>query len=112
MTDAEPTTHFRVLPDGRIEDLHSIRGTSVRIVSGPHRGLTGRVDSATFERHSRQPGYHVQLSNQKWGTVGWDEVEEMGQPRPANRVGLPTPGPYLAPIWPLTTRGMTGQHKD
>ncbi len=73
--------HYRTLPDGRVQDLRYRyrRGTPVRVVSGPHRSLTGRVESATFERHSRQPGYHVQLSNQKWATVGWDEVKMTDQ---------------------------------
>ena len=72
-------SHYRALPDGRIQDLRYSyrRGTLVRVVSELHGGLTGRVESATFERHSRQPGYHVQLSDQKWATVGWDEVKEI-----------------------------------
>ena len=73
-------SHYRTLPDGRVQDLRYRyrRGTAVRVLSGPHRGLTARVESATFERHSRRPAYHVQLSDQKWAELRWDEIQAAG----------------------------------
>ena len=74
-------SHYRSLRDGRIQDLRYrySRGTPVKVVSGPHSGLTGRVESATFDRHAKQPGYHVQLSNQRWACLAWDQLEMANQ---------------------------------
>ena len=72
-------SHYRTLPDGRIQDLRYRyrRGTLVRVVSGPHRGLTGRVESPTFDRQVSQPAYHAQLSGGKWVQVRRDELESV-----------------------------------
>ena len=87
--DEEPGTEglpvdYRVFPDGRIQDLRypNRRGTLVRVISGPHRGLTGRVESATFDRHSQQPGYQVRLAGEKWAELRWDAIRAAGRSEP------------------------------
>ena len=58
------------------------RGDLVTIVSGRHKGSTGVVDSAVFQRtvdfpDEMAPGYHVALDGEprKVGTVRFDQVE-------------------------------------
>ena len=55
------------------------RGDAVTIISGSHRGYTGVVDSAVFQRtvdapDEYAPGYHVLLDTGPVVTVRWDQL--------------------------------------
>ena len=50
------------------------------IISGRHKGATGAVDSAVFQRtvdypDEYAPGYHVVLDDGRVVTVRWDQVK-------------------------------------
>lgn len=76
-------SHYRTLPDGRIQDLRYrfSRGTSIRVASGPHRGTTGTMESACFDLQTKTPVYTlVDLEPKRpgWIRVRWDELEDVG----------------------------------
>ena len=56
------------------------RGTRIRIISGSHRGQTGTVEAAVFQKTVDYPddyamGFHITLDDGTWVTVRVEQVE-------------------------------------
>ena len=72
--------YYRISPDGRTRDLrYRFRGgTRLGVVSGPHQGATGTMDTVSFDIRERCPVYVLVDTEPKmtgWIRVRWDELE-------------------------------------
>jgi len=71
----------------QVDDIRYVwaRGDRVRIIAGPHAGMTGILDCRMPPQPPAvmAPGYRVKLDSSKLVTVGWEEVKRVN----------PTPSP-------------------